>query len=67
MVEEFAHLKIEDHEHYTICYLSNPPSHTLTASGLSEIHQFLDEVEKKKRLKGLGLYWSRKGCIHKTL
>ena len=48
MVEEFAHLKIEDHEHYTICYLSNPPSHTLTASGLSEIHQFLDEVEKKK-------------------
>lgn len=53
MVEEFSHLKIEDHEHYTICYLSNPPSHTLTASGLSEIHQFLDKVEKKKDLRVL--------------
>ena len=53
MVEEFSHLKIEDHDHYMICYLSNPPSHTLTASGLSEIHQFLDKVEKKKDLRVL--------------
>ena len=53
MVEEFKHLKIEDNGNYIICYLSNPPSHTLTSSGVSEIHSFLDIVEKRDDLRVL--------------
>ena len=53
MVEEFKHLKIEDNGNYIICYLSNPPSHTLTSSGVSEIHSFLDLVEKRDDLRVL--------------
>jgi enoyl-CoA hydratase/carnithine racemase len=53
MVEEFKHLKIEDNGNYIICYLSNPPSHTLTSAGVSEIHSFLDEVEKRDDLRVL--------------
>ena len=53
MVEEFKHLKIEDNGNYLICYLSNPPSHTLTSTGVSEIHSFLDVVEKRDDLRVL--------------
>ena len=53
MVEEFKHLKIEDNGNYIICYLSNPPSHTLTSSGVSEIHSFLDLVETRNDLRVL--------------
>ena len=53
MVEEFKHLKIEDNGNYIICYLSNPPSHTLTSTGVSEIHSFLDVVEKRDDLRVL--------------
>jgi len=53
MVEEFKHLKIEDNGNYIICYLSNPPSHTLTSAGVSEIHSFLDVVEKRDDLRVL--------------
>ena len=53
MVEEFKHLKIEDNGNYIICYLSNPPSHTLTSSGVSEIHSFLNIVEKRDDLRVL--------------
>ena len=53
MVEEFKHLKIEDNGNYIICYLSNPPSHTLTSSGVSEIHSFLDIVKKRDDLRVL--------------
>ncbi len=38
---------------WVICYLSNPPSHTLTSSGVSEIHSFLDIVEKRDDLRVL--------------
>ena len=47
MVDNFDHLRIEDRGHYMICYLSNPPSHTLNSSGVQEIHKFLDIIEKK--------------------
>ena len=53
MVGNFKHLRIEDKGHYIICHLSNPPTHTLTSSGVSEIHKFLDEVEKKNDLRVL--------------
>jgi len=53
MVDNFDHLRIEDRGHYIICYLSNPPSHTLNSSGVQEIHKFLDIIEKKDDLRVL--------------
>ena len=53
MVDNFNHLRIEDRDHYMICYLSNPPSHTLNSSGVQEIHKFLDIIEKKDDLRVL--------------
>ena len=53
MVDNFDHLRIEDRGHYMICYLSNPPSHTLNSSGVQEIHKFLDIIEKKSDLRVL--------------
>ena len=53
MVDNFNHLRIEDRGHYMICYLSNPPSHTLNSSGVEEIHKFLDIIEKKDDLRVL--------------
>ena len=53
MVEKFNHLRIEDNGNYVICYLSNPPTHTLTASGVNEIHSFLDLIEKRNDLRVL--------------
>jgi len=53
MVDNFNHLRIEDRGHYMICYLSNPPSHTLNSSGVQEIHKFLDIIEKKDDLRVL--------------
>jgi enoyl-CoA hydratase/carnithine racemase len=53
MVEKFNHLRIEDNGNYVICYLSNPPTHTLTSSGVNEIHAFLDQIEKRDDLRVL--------------
>ena len=53
MVEKFNHLRIEDNGNYVICYLSNPPTHTLTSSGVNEIHEFLDQIEKRDDLRVL--------------
>ena len=53
MVDNFNHLRIEDRGHYMICYLSNPPTHTLNSSGVAEIHKFLDLAEKKDDLRVL--------------
>ena len=53
MVEKFNHLRIEDNGNYVICYLSNPPTHTLTSSGVNEIHSFLDQIEKRDGLRVL--------------
>lgn len=65
MVEEFNHLRIEDNGHYIICYLSNPPTHTLTSSGVSEIHSFLDLVEKRDDLRVLAFTGEGKGVFIK--
>ena len=53
MVDNFNHLRIEERDHYMICYLSNPPTHTLNSSGVAEIHKFLDSAEKKHDLRVL--------------
>ena len=53
MVDKFKHLRIVDEGQIVTCYLSNPPSHTLTAEGVIEIHKFLDIMEAKKDLRVL--------------
>ena len=53
MVDKFKHLRIIDEGQIVTCYLSNPPTHTLTAEGVIEIHKFLDIMEAKKDLRVL--------------
>ena len=48
---DYKHLEIEDQGQIIICYLSNPPTHTLTAQGLLEIHHFLDSLVSNKELR----------------
>ena len=48
---DYKHLEIEDKGQIIICYLSNPPTHTLTAQGLLEIHDFLDSLVTNKELR----------------
>lgn len=48
---DYKHLEIEDQGQIIICYLSNPPTHTLTAQGLLEIHDFLDSLVTNKELR----------------
>ncbi len=48
---DYKHLEIEDRGQIIICYLSNPPTHTLTAQGLLEIHDFLDSLVSNKELR----------------
>ena len=48
---DYKHLEIEDQGEIIICYLSNPPTHTLTAQGLLEIHDFLDSLVSNKELR----------------
>ena len=50
---DYKHLEIEDQGQIIICYLSNPPNHTLTAQGLMEIHFFLDSLSNNKQLRVL--------------
>ena len=53
MVKEYEHLKVEDHGNVVICILTNPPTHTFTSKSLMEVHDFLDQMEKKKDLRVL--------------
>ena len=53
MVKEYEHLKVEDHGNVVICVLSTPPTHTFTSKSLMEVHDFLDQMEKKKDLRVL--------------
>ena len=48
---DYKHLEVEDQGQIIICYLSNPPTHTLTAQGLLEIHDFLDSLVSNKELR----------------
>ena len=48
---DYKHLEIEDQGQIIICSLSNPPTHTLTAQGLLEIHDFLDSLLSNKELR----------------
>ena len=53
MVKEYENLKFEDHGHVVVCILTNPPTHTFTSKSLMEVHDFLDQMEKKKDLRVL--------------
>lgn len=52
-MKQYEHLKIEDHGHLVICFLSNPPTHTFTSKGVLEVHDFLEQMEKKEDLRVL--------------
>ena len=65
MVDNFKHLKIEDNGEYIICHFSNPPTHTLTATGVSEVHKFLDFIEKRNDLRVLAFTGEGKGVFIK--
>ena len=53
MVKEYEHLKVQDHGQVVICVLTNPPTHTFTLKSLMEVHDFLDQMEKRKDLRVL--------------
>ena len=53
MVKEYEHLKVQDHGQVVICILTNPPTHTFTSKSLMEVHDFLDQMEKRKDLRVL--------------
>ena len=50
---DYSHLRIEDEGQIIICYLSNPPTHTLTSKGVLEIHDFLDSLSANNDLRVL--------------
>ena len=53
MVKEYEHLIVEDHGQVVICVVTNPPTHTFTSKSLMEVHDFLDQMEKRKDLRVL--------------
>ena len=53
MVKEYEHLKVQDYGQVVICVLTNPPTHTFTSKSLMEVHDFLDQMEKRKDLRVL--------------
>ena len=53
MVKEYEHLKVQDNGQVVICVLTNPPTHTFTSKSLMEVHDFLDQMEKRKDLRVL--------------
>ena len=59
----YKHLKIDDKGNLIICYLSNPPTHTLTALGLVEIHNFLDSLVGNKELRVLAFTGAGEGVF----
>ena len=65
MVKEYEHLKVEDHGNVVICVLSNPPAHTFTSKSLMEVHDFLDQMEKKKDLRVLAFTGEGEGVFIK--
>ena len=41
----YHYLNVYRNGHIVTCTLSNPPTQTLTAGGVSEIHRLLDDIE----------------------
>jgi enoyl-CoA hydratase len=50
---DLKHIRIENHGHVMICFLSNPPSHTLTGKAVLEINNLLDGLKEKRDLRVL--------------
>lgn len=49
----YRFLEVAREGHIVICTLSNPPNHTLTAGGVREIFQVLDDVESDTSVRAL--------------
>ena len=59
----FKHLELERDGAVTTCTISNPPTHTLTAQGVVELHQMLDEIEADPTVRVLVLTGGGEGGI----
>ena len=49
----YRYLRTERADNVVTCVLSNPPRHTLTSEGVSEINLMLDEVEEDQSVRAL--------------
>ena len=47
----YTYLTITKSNHVATCIMSNPPTHTMVAPEVEEIHQFLDDVEADKNIR----------------
>lgn len=59
----YEHLKVEREGHVVTCSLSNPPHHTLNATGVGELAQMLDEVEDDRSVRVLVLTGAGEGIF----
>jgi enoyl-CoA hydratase len=58
-----AHLALSRSGHVATCVISNPPSHTLTATGVSELDHMLSELENDRELRVLVLRGGGQGTF----
>jgi len=49
----YRYLNVSRKGHIVTCTLSNPPTQTLTAGGVSEIHRLLDDIESDRSVRVL--------------
>lgn len=47
----YRHLTIEKDGHVVTCTMANPPTHTMVAGEVTELHAFLDEVEQDRDIR----------------
>ena len=47
----YKYLTITKSRHVATCVMSNPPTHTMVAPEVEEIHQFLDDIEVDKDIR----------------
>lgn len=59
----YQHLEIRRDGGVWTCSISNPPTHTLTARGVGELHQLLDEVEGDSEVRVLVLTGGGEGVF----
>jgi enoyl-CoA hydratase/carnithine racemase len=49
----YKYLTISKENHVATCVMSNPPTHTMVAAEVSEIHQFLDDIDGDKNIRAV--------------
>lgn len=59
----YQHLTVERMGHVLTCGMANPPSHTLTAAEVQELHRLLNEVEADPNIRVLVLTGAAEGVF----